>query len=742
MTRMSPAMAALLTLFVLIPGIGHAEAAQTDPSDTRRGQLTVTVRDTYGVLPGASVTVVQRDGSATSRAVSDDAGLVHFSGLPVGTYDVTAAFSGFASAIQRDVTVEPGASVPIELVLAVLQLSSQVTVTTANRREQLLLDVAEPTVLIDRTQIADTGARTAKDLLIEQSGAGIQVQAGGGQGHLSINGIPNSGVLVLIDGRRYLGKDANGNFNLEDLSMAGVERVEIVKGAGSALYGSDALGGVVNFVTRQSTTPGAWSTLDVSGGSYGDWRVNETAGWRGSRGGITVAGGYRGYDGFDLSEANPQTVGQPRSRWFTGDFKGDVQVANRLVARVATDYSRREMRDYFFSGATQLPASVYDSQRDLTRYAFSPGLDYQVSPQTSVSFDYTHGRYLRDETRVFVEGGDTVPQDAWREWNDEVRMTAQHVWRALEREHPLQGGYEFRRETLRRSTLTVTDPSRDVSVLWFQQEVGVTSRLRIAAGARYDDFSDFGSRWSPRGSAVFSLADRQRLQLSYGHGFRPPYFGELYLNTPPSFVGNPALRPETSATLTTGYAWAGSRAEVAADFYRARVENGITFDLSGFPFTYGNLTTYTSKGTNVSASFTLPGGLSPGLSYAFNRRSDRAGNEVGGYPRHAAFIKLVWADPRRGWRANIRGQILGRVPPSADGSYQPGYGLWSGQVSKRIGTSVNHTVSLYVQGTNLFDKRDIFRRTVDDEPVTGDFVVWTAPRTFLVGLTVDLGQAR
>ena len=70
------------------------------------------------------------------------------------------------------------------MTLTLPQFSSEVTVTTANRREQLLLDVAEPTVLFDAGQIADTGARTAKDLLIEQQGAGIQVHPGGGQGHL------------------------------------------------------------------------------------------------------------------------------------------------------------------------------------------------------------------------------------------------------------------------------------------------------------------------------------------------------------------------------------------------------------------------------------------------------------------------------------------------------------------------------------------------------------------------------
>ncbi len=193
---------------------------------------------------------------------------------------------------------------------------------------------------------------------------------GGGQGTLSINGIPNSGVLVLIDGRRYLGKDGNGDLNLEDLMLTGVDRVEVVKGAGSALYGSEAVGGVVNFITRGARNPGASSLFDISGGTYSDWKVNEAAGWRGTRGGVSGSAGYRIYDGFDLSAANPQTIGQPASEWWSGAIKGDVRVSEKMLARGAVDYSRRDIDNYFFSGATQQLSTVYDSQRELSGMPF------------------------------------------------------------------------------------------------------------------------------------------------------------------------------------------------------------------------------------------------------------------------------------------------------------------------------------------------------------------------------------
>lgn len=727
----------ILTLVLLSTFASSPARAQS--SDT--SGLTVTVHDNYGVVPGATVTVTRQGSTAAWRAATDAEGRAVFDSLPVGTYDATASFTGFADTRQEAIDVRADARPAIDLTLTLVQFSSQVTVTTANRREQLLLDVAEPTVLIDKGQIEDTAARTAKDLLVELSGAGIQVNAGGGQGYLSLNGIPNKGVLILVNGRRYLGRDANGNFNLEDLPLTGVERVEVVKGAGSAIYGSDALGGVVNFVTGAPKN-GVWTGLDINGGSYGDFRANESGGWRTDRGGLTGSIGYRTYDGFDLSEANPQTIGQPASKWKNGDLRGDLRVTDRIFARLSADYSDRDIMNYFFSGATQLATTVYDSQRNLVRHSFAPGLDAQLSSRATLTLDYTHGKYIRDETRIFVVGGRVVPQAPWREWNDEFKASLRYGFNAGTTEHPLQIGFERRQEKLRRATLTVADPERDLTVFWFQQEVIITPRLKVAAGARYDNFSDFGTEWSPKANAVFELAERQHLRLSAGHGFRPPYFGELYLNTPPAFVGNPNLKPETANTVTFGHSWAGTRAQTSADYFYGRVKNGIDFNLSVTPFTYGNLATYTSRGTNLSTSFSLPFGFTPSVSYTYNKRETDDGNELGGYSKHAGVVKLLWNNPRLGLRANLRGQLNGKVPPGSDGRYQPGYQVWYVGGEKRLLQRGANDVSLYVQVSNLFDKTDIFIRTTQGTPVVGEFQVWQAPRTALVGIRVDLDRTR
>lgn len=413
------------------------------------------------------------------------------------------------------------------------------------------------------------------------------------------------------------------------------------------------------------------------------------------------------------------------------------------MARFFGDYQLREVRDYFFSGATQLASTVYDSQRDLTRSMLSPELDWLISPRSSANLTYTWGEYRRDETRVFESDGRTVPQPAWREWNRELRLTGRHGVEASGREHPLQGGYEHRDEKLRRGTLSVSDPERTIDVAWAQQELNLTSRLRATLGLRYDHYSDFGDEWSPKADVVFTLAEDQRLRASYGQGFRPPYFGELYLDTPPFFVGNPELVPEVSEGYTAGYTFAGREAQVSFDGYHTEVRNGIAFfQVSPGRFTYRNLDRYTSKGVNLAASVSSSWGLTPTIAYTYNERKTPDGAEVGGYPNHSGFLKLLWTNPRLGLRANLRGQWNGKVPPGVDGTYQPAYDVWYAQVSKRFAGLGAYAVSVYAQVDNLFDRDDVFLANADGTPVTGQFQVWLAPRSYQLGVNVELDRAR
>ena len=236
---------------------------------------------------------------------------------------------------------------------------------------------------------------------------------------------------------------------------------------------------------------------------------------------------------------------------------------------------------------------------------------------------------------------------------------------------------------------------------------------------------------------MYALTDEHRIRTSYGHGFRAPSFGELYIDLGFFFKGNPDLEAEKSDTVTVGYAYTGKRAQGSIDYFRTRVEDGITFDLSGFPYTYGNLDRYTSQGINAGVMVDLAAGFSTSFSYSLTRQEDEEGAELRIYPKHTAFLKLLWNNPRWGARANLRGQLIDEVEYT-DGTSRPAYQVWYLQGNKKLFSSGAYDFSIYMQANNLFDKKDIFSRDAQGNPVPGDFLVWLPPRTFLFGITIDM----
>ncbi|RPJ83298.1 MAG: TonB-dependent receptor, partial [Acidobacteria bacterium] len=449
---------------------------------------------------------------------------------------------------------------------------------------------------------------------------------------------------------------------------------------------------------------------------------------------------YRNYNGFDLDPRNPQTIGQPESLYYTAGGTADYRLADRVNLRFFGDYSRRDIDNYFFTGFTQLGTAVFNSQRELVRRTLSPEVEFLATPTTTVGAVANFGRYDREETQVFPDR--TSPVAPWQERNNEVKLTARQLWPVLGRQHALQGGFEYRDESLDRGpALRVPGTgerraSREISVGWLQQEFEVGPPLKLVAGFRYDSYSDFGSKLSPKLGAVYSFTESQTVRASYGQGFRAPLFGELYLSSP-SFVGNPNLEPEKSETFSAGYTVARAGAQFSADYFRAQVEDGSTFDLRKLPFTYINIRNYTSQGANLSASVTLPYGFVPSFSYSYVRREDDEGVRVGGLPEHSAFLKVLWAHPRLGLRVNLRGQIIDDAA-FEDGTSQPAYQVWYGRVSKALFTHRGTRVQGFVPVDNLLNKKDIFRRSATGQPIPGDYQVWLAPRTILAGFTFDL----
>ena len=210
--------------------------------------------------------------------------------------------------------------------------------------------------------------------------------------------------------------------------------------------------------------------------------------------------GYRTYDGFDLSETNPQTIGQPKSKWRNADVKGDLRLTDAVARRASRRLLHARDRDYFFSGrhaAGHRPSTTRSATS--TRYSWSPRLDFQVSSRTSLSADlHTREVRARRDARLRRRRPRRAPGPV-----------AGVDRRAPSVGQPALVGLGTRRTRCRPATSAARSscaarrsrspiPSATSTSSGSSRRSRSPSRLKVTAGARYDDYSDFGSEWSPR----------------------------------------------------------------------------------------------------------------------------------------------------------------------------------------------------------------------------------------------------
>jgi outer membrane receptor for ferrienterochelin and colicins len=534
---------------------------------------------------------------------------------------------GFAPALlsqQRLAAVAGGDTIRISLTPLALALDA--TVVTAARREQRLADAVVPVELISRRQIEETGSTDVASVLTER--LGIQLDRGlPGNSGVQLQGLGSQRVLVLVDGQPLVGR-IGGTLDLSRLSASNVERIEVVKGPQSTLYGSDAMGGVINIVTRRPESGGMDARLQAVGGSMGRSDLLGTA--LGSYGatdvvldvgqrrlalapGVTDAAAtfadrydvapsvaWRGANGLTV-QAGGLFTGE-RQRYRTGPLFRFVD-RDQLAARVGGEYVRNRHR---------IGALLYRSRFD--HLARASTFD---TPQGDLG---DRDRQQLTELEVTYAGPTPIGQ--------------------------LDAGLEVRRESI------VADRVQGMRQHWdlvepFAQVGLVFGRVAVTPGVRYTQNSQWGSAFAPRLAALWQASELVRVRASAGRGFRAPDFKELFLsfaNAQAGYavVGNPRLQPETSENVQLHAERVGVRTFVRASVFTNRLEQFIQFAAGEDPgvFSYENVDRAWTRGAEMESGFTHDRWRVEG-GYSFLRTRDLgSGLELLSRPRHSGRLSV------------------------------------------------------------------------------------------------------
>lgn len=514
-------------------------------------------------------------------------------------------------------------------------------VVTATRVQSALEEVATSITLITAEDIRAQQAVTVADALRNVPGLDlVQTGSRGNTTSVFLRGSNSNQILVLLDGMEMNSVTA-GNFDFAHLATENVERIEILRGSGGTLYGSKAVGGVINIITKKGR--GAPELSLAAGGGNGATH-REVVELSGSGKGLSYAlsSSYLRTEGFrSLNDAYRNGAVSARLDYSfldEGSLKGifsmtdtNLGLVNNNNASSVLDPNAKE-KDQHFTGQLQWEHRIL------------PQWDYRLS----FGIKQSHERFSDPDPLPFSAARTLIkPQILAPQFQTNVR---------LEPRHQLTFGLDG---DLRRAEYTSTDSTAAVTsfnktqnnqALYLQDQLKLLDeRLILLGGVRYDHNGDFGSQWSPSASAAYRFTDiGTKLKANYARGFRAPTFNDLF------FPGssNPNLRPEVSQEFNAGIEqrlWK-DRLQLETLFFHREVKDLIVFR-GAAPKNVGQAI---FDGAEIILQVRLGNGLSFGGNYTYVNFSDRLTRR----PKHKGNLSLNYQNGP--WNINFLSHIVGR----------------------------------------------------------------------------------
>lgn len=572
--------------------------------------------------------------------------------------------------------------------------SDELILVIGSRRPIPLSEVTAAASILDATQLELRGDTFVADALRQVPG--IAVNRSGPAGALTqirIRGSEANHVLVLID-QMEASDPFTDSFNFGGATTEGVSRIEILRGEQSALWGTDAIGGVIN-ISNEPLEDGKQFLARLEGGTFDTVSGSLRASW--AEDDFKLWGQVSGLDsdGYDVSGQNGERDGfshvtglvganLPLGPGWTIKLRGRAQSVN-------TGFDS----DTDFDGRLNDVALELDTDIAMGRIALQSG-----TPED------------RFQHEVYVSYLDSrTAQAANRSKGTRTRIGGQSTfnWTSGSVDHHLTGLIEGRFEAYENDGGTGAAQNQQQSndmwagALDYQANVGP---LTLALSARSEQNNLFADTQSVRAGLAWSVAPLNgRLRASFGQGVKNPGFFELFGFFPAFFVGNPDLQPEKSTGFELGWEQSFERGSASITWFTADLENEIFTDFGVFPFTAGNRTRDSQRhGFELAANVKLMEGLQASGSMSFLRAEENGQKEVR-RPDFLASFNLLWSDPSDKWQVGLGIDHNGDMQDTDFATFQrvtlPAFTLVRAKVSYKLAD----TFSIYVRGENLADSQ-------------------------------------
>ena len=614
-------------------------------------------------IPESAVRMTKVSGQVVDENTGD--------GIPLATISVTGLGWGTVCDMKGYFKVEVPVNQPAELTVRsvgyetkTLVLESDVTGNLVVRLKKSLLNLDEVTVTGTRTEktVAETPVMTRivpSEVLqrndfesmidvLEYNIPGLRFNTDPRGNNIQVQGLENSYILILVDGER-LSTTPGGPIDFDRLTTANIKKIEVLKGAASALYGSSAMGMVINIITDIPKRPlEGWAKVRY--GKYNDLQLDAGVGMK-----------YKGFyaqtlfnrtssDGYDLTPETPES--------FTENPSHHMTIEEKLGWN--NQYSRITVKGSLYWGEVENPweSTAPTHYRSLTKtlqvnaeHAFNDR--YKLYGTYAGDF-YTRKTvydflYLPDSTNAWSHEQTVRLVDEFKPW-DNLVIVKGFEWNGTKNYNKMQYGKE---KTIR---------DMDDANLFAQADWMITDRLEVIGGFRYTHNSEFGSAFTPKINLMYSPGNF-KIRAGYSRGFKTPGLTELYsdfnMGSVSHNIGNPDLKAEHSDYFSVSgeYTWQG-RLMLTAELYQNTVDNKINsynVDIEdpkpgelGTELRYENVKGVRIRGAEATATYYPVSALLLRTSYAFcDALNKETGLQLSGNSKHAM-----------NWSASLHGELL------------------------------------------------------------------------------------
>ena len=668
------------------------------------------------VIAGATISIT----GTTYGTVTDKMGYYKISKIEPGTYTIRASFVGFETEEQK-VTIHYDDVNSLNFSLKEANIDLNEVVVTGTKSEKTLKNVPVLTQVISARKMLELGITNVADAL-QTAVPGLNVSHNGTLVTVTLQGMDAKYVLFLIDGERIAG-EVDGDIDYSMLNLQNIDHIEVIKGASSSLYGSNAIGGVINIITKKINEPfdaKFYSRYSKYNELYSGGTIAVKKGIIGSRTSIN----YNQTDGYDVTPETPHDWTQTPYASYQINQKFEITPSSKLSFTPYLTY-------YQFERGNVSARPVHDLYTDL-----SGGVKGQYFlGKSSIDFSYYRDRY---NTYTVLEQlnnkRDTASYDIIQTFRTQGNFH-------LSDKNNLTAGLEYNTERLFSTRVEGGLRNASEAVFYLQEDISVGAKWDFVAGIRGSNHSNYGFNTAPKISAMFKQGFLN-FRASAGTGFRSPALKELYFSFDHfgEFLveGNPQLKPESSKYISGSIEFSKPWNNSSVTVYRNKLSDMITTLILTVPdafettYQYENVASASVSGLDLLSKQKVFNGLWLSAGYSYVHAIDNeTGLQLYGTAKHSGNISADYNFRKKDYSltAQLNCQLMGeRLYLNADGTsgFDRPYSSWRFTISQefkwlRISTGLDNIFGIVI-------------------PQNYDFI--SPGRRFFVGMNIDFGKIK